>query len=60
MMLKQNAGSVVDQVNALVAEKVRAGMPRHKAFRQVAKENPELREQYDQEFAARAETQPGR
>ena len=60
MMKQEDAGSVVDQINALVAEKVKGGMPRNKAFAAVARENPELREGYDQEFAARAETQPGR
>ena len=60
MTKKMDAGSVVDQINALVAEKIKAGMARHKAFAAVGRENPELREQYDQEFSARVEAQPGR
>lgn len=49
--VEDDAGSVVDQVNALVAEKVKGGMKRHKAFAAVARENVELSEAYDKQFA---------
>ena len=51
MAHEKDTTSVVDRVHAMVAEKVRHGVPRHEAFYQIAKQHPELREAYDREFA---------
>ena len=52
MAEQKNAANVVDRVDALAAEKMKCGVPRHTAYLQVAHEHPELREEYDRQYAA--------